>query len=47
LVLTMMDGEDAPVREVAEATGWTESKVKVRAFRARRRLREALEKLLG
>ena len=47
LVLTMMDGEDAPVKEVAEATGWTESNVKVKAFRARRRMREALEKLLG
>ncbi|HEV2863829.1 MAG TPA: sigma-70 family RNA polymerase sigma factor [Pyrinomonadaceae bacterium] len=47
LVLTMIDGEDAPVKEVAEATGWTESNVKVKAFRARRRMREALEKLLG
>lgn len=47
LVLTMMDGEDAPVKEVAEATGWSESKVKVRAMRARRRMREAVEKLLG
>jgi RNA polymerase sigma-70 factor, ECF subfamily len=47
LVLTMIDGEDAPVKEVAEATGWTESNVKVRAFRARRRMREAVEKLLG
>ena len=28
----MMDGEDASVKEVAEATGWSESKVKVRAF---------------
>jgi DNA-directed RNA polymerase specialized sigma24 family protein len=32
---------------VAEATGWSESKVKVRAFRARRKLRETMEKLLG
>ena len=47
LVLTLIDGEDTPVKEVAEATGWTESNVKVRAFRARRRMREALEKLLG
>jgi hypothetical protein len=47
LVLTMIDGEDAPVKEVAEATGWSESNVKVKAFRARRRMREALEKLLG
>jgi RNA polymerase sigma-70 factor, ECF subfamily len=46
LVLTMMDGEDAPVKEVAETTGWSESKVKVRALRARRRVREALESLM-
>jgi RNA polymerase sigma-70 factor (ECF subfamily) len=46
LVLTMIDGEDSPVREVVEATGWSESKVKVTAFRARRRMREAVEKLL-
>lgn len=47
LTLTLIDGEDASVKEVAEMTGWSESKVKVRAFRARRRAREALEKLLG
>jgi RNA polymerase sigma factor (sigma-70 family) len=47
MALLMMDGEDASVKEVAEATGWSESKVKVRAFRARRRAREAMEKLLG
>lgn len=47
LVLMMMDGEDAPVKEVAELTGWSESKVKVQAFRARKRMRQALEKLLG
>jgi RNA polymerase sigma-70 factor, ECF subfamily len=47
LVLTMMDGEDASVKEVVEATGWSESKVKVQAFRARRRMREAVEKLLS
>jgi RNA polymerase sigma-70 factor, ECF subfamily len=46
LVLTMMDGEDASVKDVAETTGWSESKVKVQAFRARRRMREAVEKLL-
>jgi RNA polymerase sigma-70 factor (ECF subfamily) len=45
LVLTMIDGEDASVKEVAEMTGWSESKVKVQAFRARRRMREAVEKL--
>jgi len=47
LVLTMIDGEDAPVKEVSEMTGWSEAKVKVRAFRARRRMREAVEKLLA
>jgi DNA-directed RNA polymerase specialized sigma24 family protein len=43
----MMDGEEASVKEVAETTGWTESNVKVKAMRARRRMREAVEKLLG
>jgi len=47
LVLTMMDGEDASVKEISAATGWSESKVKVQAFRARRRMREAVEKLLS
>lgn len=45
--LLMIDGEDASIKEVAEATGWSESKVKVRAFRARRKVREAMENLLG
>ena len=47
LVLTLIDGEDASVREVVEMTGWSESKVKITAFRARRRMREAVEKLLA
>ena len=45
--LLMIDGEEASIKEVAEATGWSESKVKVRAFRARKKLREAMEKLLN
>ena len=45
--LLMIDGEEASVKEVAEATGWSESKVKVRAFRARKKVREAMEKLLS
>jgi RNA polymerase sigma-70 factor (ECF subfamily) len=45
--LLMIVGEQASVKEVAEATGWSESKVKVRAFRARKKVREAMEKLLG
>jgi RNA polymerase sigma-70 factor (ECF subfamily) len=47
LVLTLIDGEDATVKEVVEMTGWSESKVKVKAFRARRRMREAVRKLLA
>ena len=47
LTLTMIDGDDASIKEVAELTGWSESKVKVRAFRARRRVRETMEKLLS
>jgi RNA polymerase sigma-70 factor (ECF subfamily) len=47
LVLTMIDGDDSSVKDVVEATGWSESKVKVLAFRARRRMREAVERLLG
>jgi RNA polymerase sigma factor (sigma-70 family) len=47
LALTLIDGEDASVSEVAVITGWSESKVKVRAFRARKKAREAMEKLLG
>jgi len=47
LVLTMIDGEDASVKEVVAVTGWSESKVKVLAFRARGRMREAVQKLLS
>lgn len=47
LALTMIDGEGASVNEVAEVTGWSESKVKVRAFRARKKARQVLERLLG
>ena len=47
LVLMLIDGEDASVKDVVKMTGWSESKVKVKAFRARRRMRAAVEKLLG
>jgi len=47
LVLTMIDGEDASVKDVVQLTGWSESKVKVQAFRARRKMRQAVEKLLA
>jgi RNA polymerase sigma-70 factor, ECF subfamily len=47
LVLKLIDGEELSVNDVVKLTGWSESKVKVTAFRARRRMREAVEKLLG
>lgn len=39
LVLTLLDLEGRPVAEIARLTGWSATLVKVRAFRARRRLR--------
>lgn len=47
LVLMLVDGEDNSVKDVAEMTGWTESKVKTQAFRARRRMRKAVDELLA
>ena len=42
LVLTLLELEDRPVREIAALTGWSESLVKVRAFRARAEMRRIL-----
>ncbi len=42
LVITMLELEEKSVRDIAALTGWSESNVKVRAFRAR----EALKKIL-
>ena len=46
LVLTLMDGEGESVKDVAQMTGWSEAKIKTKAFRARKRIREILLKLL-
>ncbi len=42
-VLLLLDGEGWSAKEIAERIGWTVTNVKVRAFRARRRLRRVLE----
>jgi RNA polymerase sigma-70 factor (ECF subfamily) len=42
-VLTLMYFEECDVRQIAERMGWTQTLVKVRAFRARKRLRTLLE----
>jgi RNA polymerase sigma-70 factor (ECF subfamily) len=46
LVLTLLDAEGHSVAEIAGLTGWSVSKVKVRAHRARASLRRALKKFL-
>jgi RNA polymerase sigma-70 factor (ECF subfamily) len=43
LVITLLELEERSVREVADLTGWSESNVKVRAFRARKALKKFLE----
>ena len=45
LVVQMLDLEGRSVREVREATGWNETLIRVRVFRARRKLRKAILKL--
>ncbi|MBM3883224.1 MAG: sigma-70 family RNA polymerase sigma factor [Verrucomicrobia bacterium] len=40
LILHALDLEERPVKEVAALTGWSVTLVKVRAFRARRKLRK-------
>jgi RNA polymerase sigma-70 factor, ECF subfamily len=42
-VLLLLDGEGWSTKEIAERIGWTVANVKVRAFRARRKLRRVLE----
>ncbi len=47
LVLTLLDLEGQGTSAVAAATGWSRTLVKVRAFRARRRLRTIAARLAG
>jgi len=46
LVLVLIDRDGYSVKDVSEMTGWGQSKVKVRAFRARRTLRAAMKRLV-
>ena len=46
LVVVLIDRDGYSVKEVSEMTGWGQSKVKVRAFRARRALRAAMKRLV-
>ena len=46
LVVTLMHLEGRTVEEVRQITGWNASLIKVRAFRARRKMKKHLETLL-
>jgi RNA polymerase sigma-70 factor, ECF subfamily len=46
LVVVLIDRDGFSVKEVSKMTGWGQSKVKVRAFRARRTLRAAMRRLV-
>ena len=43
LILTLLELEERSVREIATLTGWSESTVKVRAFRARQSMKKILQ----
>ncbi|MBG88170.1 MAG: RNA polymerase subunit sigma-24 [Verrucomicrobiales bacterium] len=45
MVITMQEIEEKSVKEIAQLTGWSESKVKVRAFRARNQMRKILARI--
>ena len=47
MVLRLLDLEQKSVKEIIEVTGWTASKIKVAAMRARRKLAETLKRLEG
>ncbi len=43
IVITLLELEEKPVRDVAKLTGWSEANVRVRAHRARQALKKILE----
>ena len=47
IVLTLQELEGRTIKEIAEITGWSESLVKVQAFRARKEMRTAVERFLS
>ncbi len=44
LIITLHEHEEKSLREIVGLTGWSESNLRVRAFRARRALKTILEK---
>lgn len=47
MVMVLKESEDLSVAEIAETLGWSEAKVKIRAFRARQALRKQAERMLA
>jgi RNA polymerase sigma-70 factor (ECF subfamily) len=45
MILILLHAENNSVREISQIMGWSEAKVKIRAFRARHALRKALARL--
>lgn len=45
LVLRLLDLEQKSIAEIAQLTGWNQSLIKVRAFRARRKLQKLFQEL--
>jgi RNA polymerase sigma-70 factor (ECF subfamily) len=45
LIITLLELEDRPVKEIAKLTGWSVPLVKVRAFRARAEMRKVLRRI--
>jgi RNA polymerase sigma factor (sigma-70 family) len=46
VVLTLKESEGLSIAEIAATMGWSEAKVKIRAFRARRLMKRCAERLL-
>jgi RNA polymerase sigma-70 factor, ECF subfamily len=45
MVITLLEIEERPVKEIAKLTGWSETLVKVRAFRARAEMKKILARM--
>ncbi|MDB5107166.1 MAG: polymerase, sigma-24 subunit, RpoE [Candidatus Binatus sp.] len=47
MVMVLKESEDMSVAQIAATLGWSESKVKIRAFRARQSLRKEAERMMA
>lgn len=47
MIITLLHLEERSLTEISELTGWSSAAIKVRAFRARHRLRKAMHQLLS